>query len=76
MISREVEVDESAFWNWDKNTVEKQTIFFSQNSNSRRALDSKSFVANDNGVDANGDDDLDLDSPPIKTKSLYEIYES
>lgn len=66
IISRDIQVDEDAYWDWDKNQVQRAA---NPTSN-----DNQSKVAND-GEDPEARNDPPPDSPVLKMKSLAEIYE-
>lgn len=66
VVCRDVKIDEDAYWNWKTNQVEYCCSDQQQTRTVPAVPES----------DSNFDTDSDFDSPPLRTKSLAEIYES
>jgi len=71
-IRRDVVVDEHAYWNWDKEQIEKDNAVF---QNLSPLPEIKSFGSETLEEDEESDGESSLDSPILKTRSLSEIYE-
>ena len=71
-VSRDVVIDESLHWNWDKGLAEKDKVFLQK-------TEGKSDSPQLSVLTSRMNSDKDADSPPdfpiLKTKSLSEVYE-
>jgi transposase InsO family protein len=84
IISRDVKFDESAFWNWDEEKVEKKSIVLSDKEVITPLHQSREEADEEATSDPPGtlsttlpsiQEDSSSDSPPRRTRSLRDIYE-
>ncbi|KAK2404761.1 putative mitochondrial protein [Trifolium repens] len=66
VISRDLDVDENTYWNWENNEVQKCEL-----KSTSGASDNQQHAANGDEYEI-----AESDSPVLKTKSLAEIYEN
>lgn len=69
VISRDIQVDENAFWDWENDQV-KRSINSVQQTSTPDTPNNQKQATNENEIEI-----PESDSPVLKTKSLAEIYE-
>ena len=77
MISRDVEFDESATWNWDEEKIERRSIITSTPAQQSEATETTAAPTPETIPPASPrQEDSSPESTPRRTRPLAEIYES
>lgn len=71
-VQIDVAMDEHAYWNWDKDHIEKDNAVF---KNLNLLPETQSFRSENLEEDEESDGKSLIDLPILKTRSLSEIYE-
>ena len=80
-ISRDIEVDESATWNWEEEQIERKTIYMPNNqpTTSQEDNDQDAIITPESPATPTSIQDQEESSPestPRRIRSLIDIYES